>query len=89
VFTARYELDFLYTAHLKYSLKIGCAMIQAVSLLPITTEAWIRSQVSTCEICGGQSGTGTGFSPNNMYFGFPVTFHDHFRQHVASYHKDE
>jgi hypothetical protein len=83
VFTARYELDFLYTVRLKYSLKIGCAMIQEVSLRPLTTEAWIRSQVSTCDICGGQSGSGIGFSPSAMYFGFPAMFLDHFRQHVA------
>jgi hypothetical protein len=83
VFTARYELDFLYAVHLKYSLTIDCAMIQAVSLRPLTTEAWIRSQGSTCDICGGQSGTGTGFSPSAMYIGFPTMFHDHFRQYVA------
>lgn len=83
MFSARYELDILYTDHRKYNLKVGCAMIQAVSPLPLTTEARIRSQVSTCDICGGQSSTGTGFSPSTMYFGFPAMFHDHFLQHVA------
>jgi hypothetical protein len=37
------------------------AMAQAVSRRPLTAEARVRSRVSPCEICGGQSGTGTGF----------------------------
>jgi hypothetical protein len=41
----------------------GRAMAQAVSRRPPTSEAWVRSRVSPCGICGGQSGTGTGFSP--------------------------
>jgi len=28
----------------------------------VTAEAWVRPQVSPCEIYGGHSGTGTGFS---------------------------
>jgi hypothetical protein len=42
----------------------GRAMAQAVSRRPLTAEARVRSRVSPCEICGGQSGTGTGFSPS-------------------------
>jgi hypothetical protein len=34
---------------------------QAVSLQFITAEAQVRSQASSCEICGEQIGTGTGF----------------------------
>jgi hypothetical protein len=41
----------------------GPAMAQAVSRLPLTTEARIHARVCPCEICGGQSDTGTGFSP--------------------------
>jgi hypothetical protein len=26
-------------------------------------KGWVRSGTSTCEICGGQSGIGTGFCP--------------------------
>jgi hypothetical protein len=40
------------------------AMAQVVSRRPLTVEAWVRSRVSPCGICGGQSGTGTGFLPS-------------------------
>jgi hypothetical protein len=40
----------------------GRAMAQAVSRRPPTAEARVRSRASPCGICGGQSGTGTGFS---------------------------
>jgi hypothetical protein len=46
----------------------GRAMAQAVSLRPLTAEARVRSRVSPCGICGGQSSTGTGFSPNTSVF---------------------
>jgi hypothetical protein len=39
-------------------------MAQAVSRRPLTAEARIRSLVSPCGVYGGQSGTGTGFSPS-------------------------
>jgi hypothetical protein len=51
----------------------GRAMAQAVTRRPPTAEARVRSRVSPCGICGGQSGTGTGFSPSTSIF--PCKFH--------------
>jgi hypothetical protein len=48
-------------------------MAQAVSRRPLTAEARVLSRVSPCGICGGQSGTGTGFSPSTSVF--PCQFH--------------
>ena len=48
-------------------------MAQAVSRRPLTADARVRSRVSPCGMCGGQSGTGTGFSPSNYVF--PRQFH--------------
>jgi hypothetical protein len=49
------------------------AMAQAVSRRPLTAEARFQSRVSPCGICGGQSGTGTGFSLSTSVF--PCPFH--------------
>ena len=46
------------------NLSLGRAMAQAVSRRAPTAQARDRSQVGPCGICGGQTGTGTGFSPN-------------------------
>jgi hypothetical protein len=43
-------------------------MAQAVSRRPLTAEARVRSRVGPCGFCGGQSGTGTGFSPSTSVF---------------------
>jgi hypothetical protein len=51
---------------------MGRAMPQAVSRRPLTAEARVRYRVSQCGICGGQSGTGTAFSPSTS--GFPCQF---------------
>jgi hypothetical protein len=50
-------------------------MAQAVSYRALTTEARVRSWVSPCGICSGQSGTGTGFSPSTSVFPLSVSFH--------------
>jgi hypothetical protein len=48
-------------------------MAQAVSRRPLTAEVRVRSRVGQCGISGGQSGTGTGFSPSTSVF--PCQFH--------------
>jgi hypothetical protein len=56
-------------------MQIGRAMAQAVSRRPLTAEAWVRSRVSPCRICGGQNGTGTGFPPDYFCFPLSISFH--------------
>jgi hypothetical protein len=51
---------------------MGRAIAQAVCRRPLTTEVQVR--VSPCRICGGQSGTGTGFSPSTSV-PLSVSFH--------------
>jgi hypothetical protein len=53
----------------------GRAMAQAISLRPFTTETRIRARVSSCVICGGQSGTWTGFSVISSFFSLSVSIH--------------
>jgi hypothetical protein len=43
-------------------------MAQSVSRRPLTAEDRVRSRVNQCGICGGRSGTGTGFSPSTSVF---------------------
>jgi hypothetical protein len=53
---------------MKVSLSNGRAMAQVVSRRPLTVEARVCTRVNPCGICGGQSGTGTGFSPSSSVF---------------------
>jgi hypothetical protein len=46
----------------------GCAMAQPASRRLLTAEDRVRSRVSPCGICGGQCGTGTGFSLSTSVF---------------------
>jgi hypothetical protein len=43
-------------------------MDQAVSFRPLTGEVRVRARVNLCRICGGQSGTDTGFYPSSSVF---------------------
>jgi hypothetical protein len=52
---------------------MGRTMAQAVSCRPLTAEVRLRARVNPCVICGGQSGTGTGFSPSSSVF--PCQYH--------------
>jgi hypothetical protein len=45
-----------------HALHHSVPLAQVVSLRPLTAEARVTVRVSPCGICGGQSGTGTGFS---------------------------
>jgi hypothetical protein len=48
-------------------------MTKVLSRRPLASEAQFRSRVSPLGICGGQNGTGTGFSPNTSVS--PCYFH--------------
>jgi hypothetical protein len=47
---------------------VGRAMAQVVSRRPLTAEDRVRARVNPCGICGGQSGSRTGFSPSSSVF---------------------
>jgi hypothetical protein len=49
-------------------------MAQAVSSQPLTTVARVCARVSSCGICGGQSGTGTDFL-RVLRFPLSISFH--------------
>jgi len=55
---------------------------RAVSLRPLSTVSRLRSLVSPCEICGGQSGAETGFSPSTLVF--PWHYHSTNAAHSSS-----
>ena len=46
----------------------GHALPQAVSRQCLTEDVSVQSVASPCEICGGQSGIATGFSPSAPVF---------------------
>jgi hypothetical protein len=61
-------------------------MADAVSHLPFIKEARFRSSASLLEVCGGQSGAETGFSPKFLFSSIdiiPPMRHTHLQLHVA------
>jgi hypothetical protein len=48
-------------------------MAQVVSRQPLTAEARVRARVNARGICGGESGTGTRFSPSSSVY--PCQYH--------------
>jgi hypothetical protein len=48
-------------------------MAQVVSRRRHTAEVRVRARISSCGICGGQSGTGTGLCPSSSVF--PCQYH--------------
>jgi len=57
-----------------------------VSRRPLRAEGRFRSKASSCEICGGQSGNGTGLSQSTQVYTvnfIPPVFSVHLHLHVA------
>jgi len=63
----------------------GIQLAQAVSRRPLAAESRLRFQVSPCEICRAQSGTGTGFPPNTSVF--PCQYHSTNAPYSLIYHQ--
>jgi hypothetical protein len=42
--------------------------LRSLSRRPLTAKAKVGTRINPCGICGGQSGTGTGFSPSSSVF---------------------
>jgi len=52
---------------------IGCVVAQVASRRPVTAQTQVRSQANRCEICGGQSASGTGVTATTLVF--PCHYH--------------
>jgi hypothetical protein len=59
---------------------LGLAMPQVVSRRPLTEEFRVRALVNPCRICGGQSGTRTGFFTSSLVF--PCHYHSTIVLHI-------
>jgi hypothetical protein len=54
---------------------MGRAMAHVASRLPLTAEARVRARANPCGICGGQSGSGTGFLRVLRFSPVSISFH--------------
>jgi hypothetical protein len=59
--------------HLIFSPR-GGAMVQVVSLRPLTAEAWVRFEASPCAIFGGKIGAGEVLSAGISVFPYVASF---------------
>jgi hypothetical protein len=59
---------------------LGRVMAQGVSRRPLAAEVRVHAQVNPCRFCGGQSGTGTGFSLSSSVF--PCQYHSTIALHT-------
>jgi len=51
---------------------------------PVMADAWVRSEISPCEICDKQSGTGTCLSPSTSVFPLSMSFLQ-YSMHILMY----
>jgi len=54
--------------HVHFDIIQAVPWLRIVSHRPLTAETLVRAWVSLCEICSGESGTGTGFFQSSSVF---------------------
>ena len=68
VFSERYELSLYIIRKLIWVSRKAVPWAEAVSRRPLIAENRVPSQAWPRETCGGQSGSGAGFSPSTSFF---------------------
>jgi hypothetical protein len=85
VFSVRYEIiaRVIPRRNISYA---GFAMAHAFSRRALTAEAQVQYHFSSCKVCGGKCGTGTGFSPSTQFCSFsmiPLFLQIHFHLNIV------